>query len=116
MKSMTGCGQAICECGDASVLVELTSLNSRYCDVQVKLPRELGLFEPRVIRFIKNRFARGKFYIKVSIEKKKEPEIFQLNMEKVRAYVNTLSLLKKTFGLKDDVSLFCLVRPGIYGR
>ena len=109
MKSMTGYGQATCEGEGVVVTVEMTSLNSRYCDVQVRLPWNLGIFEPRIIQFIKSKFSRGRFHIKIAVEKTKEPETFYLDMEKVKAYVNTLKFLKDAFGFKDEITLSLLV-------
>jgi uncharacterized protein (TIGR00255 family) len=60
MNSMTGFGAGGAETGGVSVQVELRAVNNRFCDVNVRLPREISSLEPGVARSIKERFARGR--------------------------------------------------------
>ncbi len=60
MNSMTGFGAGGAETGGVSVQVELRAVNNRFCDVNVRLPREISSLEPGVARAVKERFARGR--------------------------------------------------------
>jgi uncharacterized protein (TIGR00255 family) len=60
MNSMTGFGAGGAETDSVSVQVELRAVNNRFCDVNVRLPREISSLEPGVARRIKERFARGR--------------------------------------------------------
>ena len=57
--SMTGFGAASAETGGETVVVELRSVNHRYCDVKARLPRELAFLEPMVVARVKGRLERG---------------------------------------------------------
>jgi len=59
LKSMTGFGAGRARVGDEEFSVELRSLNHKFCEVKVRLPRELSTLEPIVVKQVKDRLARG---------------------------------------------------------
>jgi uncharacterized protein (TIGR00255 family) len=59
LKSMTGFGAGRARVGDEEFSVELRSLNHKFCEVKVRLPRELSTLEPVVAKQVKDRLARG---------------------------------------------------------
>ena len=59
IRSMTGFGAARGASGDEEIAVEVRSVNHKYCEVKVRLPRELGALEVEVTRAVKERLARG---------------------------------------------------------
>ncbi|HEX8703291.1 MAG TPA: YicC/YloC family endoribonuclease [Myxococcaceae bacterium] len=59
LKSMTGFGAGRARVGDEEFSVELRSLNHKFCEVKVRLPRELSTLEPVVTKQVKDRLARG---------------------------------------------------------
>ena len=59
LKSMTGFGAGRARVGDEEFSVELRSLNHKFCEVKVRLPRELSTLEPVVSKQVKDRLARG---------------------------------------------------------
>jgi uncharacterized protein (TIGR00255 family) len=59
LKSMTGFGAGRARVGDEEFSVELRSLNHKFCEVKVRLPRELAALEPVVSKQVKDRLARG---------------------------------------------------------
>ena len=59
LKSMTGFGSARAQVGDEAVSVEIKSLNHKFCEVKVRLSRELAALEPAVVKAVKERVARG---------------------------------------------------------
>lgn len=60
MRSMTGFGRGEAAMGGVTVVVELRSVNNRFRDVQLRLPREYSVFEPRVQAALREVVARGR--------------------------------------------------------
>ncbi|CAM4419883.1 YicC family protein [Corallococcus exiguus] len=65
LKSMTGFGSGRARVGDEEVSVEARSLNHKFCEVKVRLPRELSALEPALVKQVKDRLARGSVEILV---------------------------------------------------
>ncbi|AFE04764.1 hypothetical protein COCOR_02689 [Corallococcus coralloides DSM 2259] len=65
LKSMTGFGSGRARVGDEEVSVEARSLNHKFCEVKVRLPRELSALEPTLVKQVKDRLARGSVEILV---------------------------------------------------
>jgi uncharacterized protein (TIGR00255 family) len=68
MRSMTGFGVGESPLAAGKLVVEIRSVNHRFCDVRVRVPRELGDLGPVVEQHARERFARGRFEIAVRIE------------------------------------------------
>ena len=69
IKSMTGYGRAKKEIGGRNILVELKSVNNRYLDCSVKLPKLFGFLEEKIKSYVASKgISRGKVEIFVSIE------------------------------------------------
>jgi len=67
---MTGFGAAKVAVGSEELLIELRSVNHKYCDVRVRLPKELAACEASLVRFLKSKLSRGS--IEVSIRRSTE--------------------------------------------
>lgn len=59
VSSMTGFGAATAADGAEQVAVELRSVNGKFCEVKARLPRELAALESELVKFVKDRVARG---------------------------------------------------------
>ena len=68
LRSMTGYGRAVASAGDRAATVEVRSVNHRYLDLVVRLPRGLGGLEERVRSTVQQRFERGRIEIAVTVE------------------------------------------------
>lgn len=68
LRSMTGYGRAVASVGDRSATVEVRSVNHRYLDLVVRMPRGLGGLEERVRSTVQQRFERGRIEITVTVE------------------------------------------------
>ncbi len=106
IRSMTGYGRT--EAGDAGnyFSIEIRSLNNRYLDVQVKIPRGLAGLESRVKKNVQERFFRGRF--DVSIARNNENERggkLAMNETLAAQYIGILKDLKARFALSGDVDL-----------
>jgi len=86
--------------------IEIRSLNNRYLDVQVKIPRGLAVLESRVKKTVQERFSRGRF--DVSIARNSEHEHggrLAVNETLAAQYIGILKDLKARFGLSGDADL-----------
>jgi len=106
IRSMTGYGRA--EAGDAvsNFSIEIRSLNNRYLDIQIKMPRGLAVLESRVKKAIQERFSRGRFDVSI-IRNSGHEGVGRLVVNDALAaqYIGILEDLKQRFGLGGDVDL-----------
>jgi uncharacterized protein (TIGR00255 family) len=106
IRSMTGYGRKEADGADSHFSLEIRSLNNRYLDIQIKMPRGLAILESRVKKTIQERFSRGRF--DVSIIRNSEHERggrLAVNEALAAQYIGILEDLKKRFGLSGDVDL-----------
>jgi len=112
--SMTGFGAARAEAANLSVLVEVKSVNHRYLDTHTKIPGEYQNFENVIRQKISAAFKRGRLDAFVRIDYKRENIRLDVNHSLIRAYVDMLSELKKTYLVQGDVTLEMITRlPGL---
>lgn len=103
---MTGYGRT--EVGEAGsrFSLEVRSLNNRYLDIQVKIPRGLAVLESRVKKAVQERFSRGRFDATITRNSEHE-RCGRLVVDETLAaqYVGILRDLKTRFGLSGDIDL-----------
>ncbi len=116
LKSMTGYGRAESIVGGKKILCEIKSVNHRYCDYTVKVPKYYGFLEERVRNFVSRHIARGKTDIYIAIESYEEADKeIVVNKELARNYINALCSLRDEFSLRDDISVSGVARyPDIF--
>jgi len=114
---MTGYGSAGGSYGNGSLFVELRSVNHRYCDVFVKLPRKLGSLEDVCRKQVQARFARGRFELNVSIQRSKtRAKRYTLDIEGAETYVRLFKQLKKKLHLSGEIDIALLTKfPELIG-
>jgi len=107
---MTGYGRGSIQENGRSFTVEIKSVNNRYLDVYIRLPRQISSLEDRIRKYVSTRISRGKVDIYISQDKFSEDDI-EINLDEnvARAYYNSLCTLKDKFQLKDDITLSMLV-------
>src|SRR4030067_388591 len=66
IRSMTGYGSAELEHDGQRLIAEIRSVNHRYCEVSIRAPRLVSLFEDDIRRLIQERFSRGKFNLSIT--------------------------------------------------
>lgn len=104
--SMTGFGKSVVTHNGFNVEVEARSLNSRFLDVYIKLPKHLYNQEFEIRDLIKNNVKRGKLSLTVSVKKDGTEEVLpQIDKEAVKSLSKTLKEIKKIAKVKDDISL-----------
>lgn len=117
IKSMTAFGRAKCENETKSVTVEIKSVNSRFFDCNVKLPRAYSALEERIRGYVqKNAVARARVEVYVSVDNLLgSTSSVTIDMAYAESYIAAVKKLAESFGLRDDVSAMSVARnPDIF--
>ena len=111
IKSMTGYGRAVETVNGREFTVELRSVNNRYLDCNVKIPRSLSFAEEAVKQAVKQAVSRGKVdvYISVKSETADDTKI-TLNTAVLEGYLAAMRQMITEFGVKDDICVSTVSR------
>ncbi|MBP3588367.1 MAG: YicC family protein [Clostridia bacterium] len=111
LKSMTGYGRVKVENDLREITVELRSVNHRYLDLNIKVPRIYGYLEDLVSKQAQAAIARGKVDIFVSVRAKDGADIkVTPNMAVIQGYVDAIKKVSETYGISDEASALALLR------
>ena len=106
IKSMTGFGRSEYTDGKRNITVEIKSVNHRYSDISVRMPRRYSFAEDKIKASVKAILIRGKVEVSVMVEYITENDMtIKLNEPLARQYYDNLRELKENFGLSGDISL-----------
>ena len=111
IKSMTGYGRAVETVNGREFTVELRSVNNRYLDCSVRLPRMLTFAEDAVKQAVKASVSRGKVdvFITVKSEGGDETQV-SLNRPVLEGYLSAMRQMVAEYGVRDDISVSTLSR------
>ena len=99
VKSMTGFGRAEVKGLGYSFSVEMKSVNHRFLEVMVKLPRTFNVFEEGVRKIIQNNFQRGRIEVFINIKETEEKKrLVKVDKELALSYDNSLKELAQALG------------------
>ena len=111
IKSMTGYGRAVETVNGREFTVELRSVNNRYLDCSVRLPRLLSFAEDVVKQAVKASVSRGKVDVFISLRTEAEDDVqVNLNRGVLEGYLNAMRQMVSDFGVKDDISVSTVSR------
>ena len=111
IKSMTGYGRAVKTLNGREFTVEVRSVNNRYLDCTVKLPRLLSFAEDAVKQAVKASVTRGKVDVLISVAAQEgEDTRITLNRPVVEGYLNAMRAMAADYGVTDDCSVSVLSR------
>ena len=111
IKSMTGYGRSEKVTPTAKCTVEIKSVNHRYLDLSIKLPRKLNMFEAEIRDVLKDYIQRGKVDVYVSFEDySKESVNIKYNSEIAAEYVKYFAQMAEEFELDNDIRVSALSR------
>ena len=111
IKSMTGFGRCEAAEGDRKFTVEMKSVNHRYLDVSIKMPKKLNYFESSIRTELKKYIQRGKIDVFITYEDFTENNVcIKYNKDIAAEYLSYLRQMAKEFGLDDDVRVSTLSR------
>jgi uncharacterized protein (TIGR00255 family) len=108
IKSMTGYGMAERDLPLGKVAVEVRSLNHKYLDISLRLPRGFFTLEPKIRDLVKQRVARGRVDLTMKIDPSSNsvPRYrLEADMNLAEEYIRLLNSIKDTFSLKGEVTL-----------
>lgn len=106
IKSMTGFGRSEYSDGKRNIICEIRSVNHRYSDITVKMPRRYSFAEDRIKQTVKEKLVRGKVDVSINVENVTESDVvIKLNQLAAKQYYDNLSELKEQFGLTGDINL-----------
>lgn len=111
IKSMTGFGRCeICE-DNRKFTVEMKSVNHRYLDVNLKMPKKLNFFEAAIRNLLKEYIQRGKVDVFITYEDLGQEKVsIRYNKDVAAKYLDYLRQMSADFGLEDDTKLSSLAR------
>lgn len=111
LRSMTGFGRCEIAGIDRKITVELKSVNHRYCDITIKMPKKLNFFEAGIRNLLKQYIGRGKVDIYITYEDYTENNVcVKYNSDLAREYYTNLEKISKEFGIENDVRVSVLSR------
>ena len=111
IKSMTGYGRAVETVNGREFTVELRSVNNRYLDCSVRLPRVLSFAEDAVKQAVKKDVSRGKVDVFISLRSEGGEEMkVSLNPSVLEGYLGAMRQMVNEFGVKDDISVSTVSR------
>ncbi len=116
IKSMTGYGQGIYEKDGRKYTVEVKSINHRYSDITIRLPRYLSALEEDVRKYVASNMSRGKIEVIVSLKNMSNVgRNIKVDEYVAGAYINGLREIVNKYNIPDDITASTLARiPDIF--
>lgn len=111
MKSMTGFGRGNYENEARQYIVEIKSVNNRYSDINIKMPRNLSYLEETIKKQISNAITRGKVDISITFNNNSDKgKNIKLNTDIARKYISELKKLSKEENIIDNINIMDISR------
>ena len=116
IKSMTGYGIAEFANDDLKITVEIKSVNNRYLDIGIKMPRQLGMLESSIRAELKKYIKRGKVDVYIAYEDLKEANVeVKYNSKIAGEYLGYLRQMAQEYGITDDIRVSNLAKfPDVF--
>ncbi len=103
---MTGFGRGEGETSLGRLVVESRSVNHRFCDITIKLPKRLAAFELRIKEMIRSEVSRGKIDVTLRLDQTGNGKVqFDVDFHLAEQYYKALKSLSEKLNLKGEVSL-----------
>ena len=111
IKSMTGFGRSEIVKGNRKISVEMKSVNHRYLEAGIKMPKKLNVFESRMRDLLKKYAARGKIDIFINYEDDSENQVnLKFNQNIADEYMTIFNNMSEKYNLKNDMTVGGLAR------
>ena len=116
LKSMTAYGRSSQTVNGKEISIEIKSVNNRFLDTSIRLPRNYSYLEDRVKKEITARgISRGKLEVNINIRQTETKTELALDRALAEGYIEALRNLRDEFGLRDDISVMSVARhPEIF--
>ena len=111
IRSMTGFGNAKGACGKLEISVEIKSVNNRYLDCTIKLPRVFNMLEEPLKAVVQRHISRGKVDVYIVIDSSNADDIeIKVNHPLAKAYVSALKSIAAENGLSGSINVADITR------
>jgi len=111
IKSMTGYGKSTLEINSRKYQVEIKSLNHRYLDISIRMPKQLSYLEETIKQQISSKISRGKIDVFISWENNSiEGRTIKINTALAKAYIEELRKLAEEENLSDNIEVNDIAR------
>ena len=105
MKSMTGFGRSKLEINSREYIVEIKSVNHKYSDISIKMPRSLSSYEESIKKLISGKVSRGKIDVFITYNNySDEGKNIIINKDLAKNYVTQLTELAEETGIANRIS------------
>lgn len=114
--SMTGYGRAVQTVSGREITVEIRSVNNRYLDCTVKLPRLFSFAEDAVKQCVKDTVARGKVDVFITVSAQEDSDlVISLNRPVLEGYLEAMRAMSAEYQIRDDITVTALSRlPDVF--
>ena len=113
MHSMTGYGKGVSKRDGKTITIEIKTVNHRFLDCNIKLPRNFLFVEDRVKKAVSSQIARGHVDLYLTYEQSSTDEgAYTVDLELASNYLTAVRQLENGTGLANDVTLSTLLRVG----
>ena len=112
MYSMTGYGKGTYSCENAEVTCEIKTVNNRYLDLAIKMPRQFFSYEAELKELVKEKITRGHAEILISYQDKREKgAAFEVNLALAKAYAKAAQEVKEAVPeAENDLTVTSILR------
>lgn len=111
IKSMTGFGRSKYENESREYIVEIKSVNNRYNDINIKIPRNISSLEEKVKKQVASATSRGKIDVFVSFTNNSERgKNIKINTELAKRYIEELKTLTEENNIIDNINIMDIAR------
>lgn len=113
VRSMTGFGRAKNQINGFDVTVEIKSVNHRYFEFSLRIPRSYNFLEEKIKNFLSQKISRGKVEVSILIDDlNQNSTVVEINREYADAYIKALGDLSKQYKIKNDLKVSTLALNG----
>jgi uncharacterized protein (TIGR00255 family) len=105
IKSMTGFGRAESDLKGFRLTVEIRSVNHRFTEFSIRLPKSLASLEPDVKKFLQNTIGRGSVSMVVTCNGGEAPEMPEIDFRTADHFYKLLESLRKRYHIKEQIDL-----------
>jgi uncharacterized protein (TIGR00255 family) len=106
IKSMTGFGRGEYSQDGKEFTVEIKTVNHRYSDVFIKMPRQIGFLEDKVRDLVSKAISRGKIDVFITYyDYSEDSKYVTFDEALAKTYISAVEALRDKFGLRDDISV-----------
>ncbi len=105
MRSMTGYGDAVSETPEFVLGIDIKAVNNRFLKISSKISDEVSFLQVDLDEAVRKRLARGSIFFTLRFQPTTFSDLYQVNEDVVKKYVDTVKKLREELGSTEDVRL-----------